>query len=288
MGPEPVTDPWDLYLSAPLVHAGKVYVGSSDQRVYALDLHTGKLLWAFRTGGMVHSSPALAGNSIVVGSWDGAVYALDADTGVERWRYQTRTEQQQSIMFGIQASPRVDGDTVYIGSRDGFFYALDAKNGTLKWRYDAHGSWVVASAAIDANRVYVATSDTGLLLALDKRTGAELYRHATGVWNFASPLLVGDALFAASMKGELVALDAAAGTPRWHYATDASRADAYHVIKPDGGFDTARLYGKDGTQLDAALEHVKQLGAFIASPVWHQGQLVTADGNGEVRIFTAQ
>lgn len=284
--PEPVQDPWDLYLSSPLIHDGKVYVGSSDQRVYALELGSGKLVWTFRTGGMVHSSPALAGSNIVVGSWDGAVYALDAASGAEQWRFQTRTEQKHSIMFGIQASPSVDGATVYIGSRDGHFYALDAASGRRKWDYDAGGAWVVGTAALDEQNVYVGTSDSGLLLALDKRNGAEKYRHSTKVWTFASPLRVGDALIGATMKGELVGLDAASGALRWRYLTDAGRADSFRIIaSTTGGFDSARLYGKEPHQLHAALEHVKHLGAFIASPLWHDGQLIVADGNGDVLVF---
>lgn len=286
--PEPVQDPWDLYLSSPLIYDGKVYVGSSDHRVYALDSRSGKLAWAFRTGGMVHSSPVLAGSNIVVGSWDGAVYALDAASGAEKWRYQTQGEQKHSIMFGVQASPSVDGETVYVGSRDGYFYALDAASGKRKWRYDAHGAWVVSTAAIDDENVYVGTSDTGLLLALDKQSGAEKYRYSTKVWNFASPLRAGDALIGASMKGELVGLDAASGALRWHYRTDASRADAFRILDAaTGGFDSARLYGKAPHQLRAALEHVKHLGAFVASPLWHKGQLIVADANGEVLVFAA-
>lgn len=286
MTPEPVPDPWDLYLSSPLIHDGKVYVGSSDQRVYALDLRSGKLAWAYKTGGVVHSSPALAGRNIVVGSWDGAVYALDAATGAEQWRFQTQTEQKQSIMLGIQASPSVDGDTIYIGARDGYFYALDAASGQRKWRYDAKGSWVVGTAAIDEDKVYIGTSDSGLLLALDKHTGAEKYRYATRVWTFASPLRAGDALIGASMKGELVALDASSGTLRWQYRTDDSRQDAFRILDPaTGGFDNARLYGQRQDQLHAALEHVKHLGAFIASPLWHDGQLIAVSGNGEVLVF---
>lgn len=283
---EPVQDPWDFYLSSPLVHDGKVYVGSSDQHVYALDAKSGRLAWAFKTGGMVHSSPALAGANIVVGSWDGAVYALDAASGAQQWRYQTETEQARSIMRGVQASPSVDGDTVYIGSRDGYFYALDRADGKLKWRYNAQGAWVVSTAAQDEARVYLGTSDTGLLLALDKRTGAEQARYSTDVWTFASPVRAGDALIGASMKGELVVLDAAKAGVRWRYRGEAARTDAYGILNPaDGKFNDARLYGAASGALDAALEHVKRLGAFMASPLWYKGQLIAASANGEVLVF---
>lgn len=283
---EPVPDPWDLYLSSPLVHAGKVYVGSSDQHVYALDARTGKLAWAYKTGGMVHSSPALAGNNVVVGSWDGAVYALDAESGEQRWRYQTRTEQKISVMTGVQASPSVDADTVYIGSRDGFFYALDAASGEPKWRYDAQGTWVVGTAAQDDANVYVGTSDTGLLLALDKKTGKEKYRFATKVWTFASPLRVGGLLVGVSMKGELHVLDAATGKPRWSWRTEGlAKNEAGVVDAATGKLDSGRMFKGGAHALYSGLEHVKRLGAFMGSPAWHDGQLIVTNGAGEVLFF---
>lgn len=283
---EPVPDPWDLYLSSPLVHAGRVYFGSSDERVYALDARSGKPLWVYKTGGMVHSSPALSGNNIVVGSWDGAVYALDADSGEERWRFQTRTEQKISVMMGIQASPTVDRDTVYAGSRDGFLYALDAASGKPRWRYDANGSWVVA-AANDEHQVYVGTSDTGLLLALDKRTGKEKYRYEMKAWAFAPPLRVGSMLVGASMKGELHVLDAASGRERWSYRTEGARANEALVVDPSTGkFDTDRMYKAGPHALYSALEHVKRLGAFMSAPLWHDSQLIVADGAGQLLVFS--
>jgi outer membrane protein assembly factor BamB len=286
---QPVPDPWDLYLSSPLVHDGKVYVGSSDGHVYALDAKDGKLAWAWHTGGMVHSSPALAGANIVVGSWDGAVYALDAQTGELRWRHQTGVEQKTSIMFGIQASPAVDGDTVYVGSRDGFFYALDAASGQPRWRYDAQGSWVVGTPALDADSVYVGTSDTGLLLALDKRTGKERYRFETRVWTFASPLRVADVVVAASMKGELHALDAATGRARWSWRSPELLANEARVVDPaTGKFDNDRLFKGGPHALYSGLEHVKRLGAFIGSPAWYDGRLIAATATGEVLFFEPQ
>jgi outer membrane protein assembly factor BamB len=286
---QPVPDPWDVYLSSPLVHDGTVYVGSSDGHLYALDAKDGKLAWAWRTGGMVHSSPALAGNNVVVGSWDGAVYALDAKTGEQRWRHQTGVEQKVSVNLGIQASPAVDGDTVYVGSRDGFLYALDAGSGQPKWRYDGNGSWIVGTPAVDGDSVYVGTSDTGLLLALDKRTGRERYRFETKVWTFASPLRVADVVVVASMKGELHALDAATGRARWSWRGDALAVNDGRVIDTaTGKLDTDNMYKGGSHALYSAVEYVKRLGAFVGSPAWYDGQLVATTATGEVLFFVPQ
>jgi outer membrane protein assembly factor BamB len=286
---QPVLDPWDFYLSSPLVHGGKVYVGSSDGHVYAVGARDGKLAWAWRTGGMVHSSPALAGRNIVVGSWDGAVYALDAETGEQRWRHQTGVEQKISVNFGIQASPGVDGGTVYVGSRDGFFYALDAASGQPRWRHDAKGSWIVGTPALDEDNVYVGTSDTGLLLALDKRSGQERYRFETKAWTFASPLRVADLVVAASMKGELHALDAATGRARWSWRSPGLLANEARVVDAaTGRFDNDRMFNGGPHALYSGLEHVKRLGAFIGSPAWYDGQLIAATATGEVLFFEPQ
>jgi outer membrane protein assembly factor BamB len=284
----PTPDPWDFFLSSPVVHEGRVYFGSSDERVYALDAASGKLAWAFKTGGIVHSSPAVAGNTVLVGSWDGVLYALDAESGAERWRFKTETEQKTSVLLGIQSSPTVDKDTVYIGARDGYLYALDLKTGARKWRYDAKGSWIVGTPAVDAGKVYVGTSDTGLLVALDQQTGREIYRYDTRVWTYSSPLLVGDILWAANMKGGVVALQAGTGQQRWSYQSAEGKADAFRILDAQGKFDSARLFGTEPHQLHSALEHVKRLGAFTSSPVWYQGQLIIANSLGQIAGFGPQ
>ena len=282
----PMRDPWDFWLSSPVVADGRVYFGSSDERMYALDARTGALQWAFKSGGMIHSAPALAGKTLVFGSWDGAVYALDAASGKQLWRYQTDTEQQTSTLFGVQAPPLVDGGTVYIGSRDGHFYALDLASGSMNWRYDGKGSWVISGAVADAGNVYFGTSDTNLLVGLDKRSGRPLFEHDTKVWTYATPVLAGGTVYGASMRGELFALDAATGRQQWSWRTAESTADDFRLLDPKSGkFDSKRLFGGPQSML-ASLEHVKRLGAFIATPVWHEGRLIAATADGRLLFFS--
>jgi outer membrane protein assembly factor BamB len=51
-------------------------VGSSDGRLYVLDLETGKKLSEFDAGSGITASPAIAGGRVVIGSQDGIIYAL--------------------------------------------------------------------------------------------------------------------------------------------------------------------------------------------------------------------
>ena len=94
---------------------GTVFVGSDDDRVYALDRATGDQQWTFKTERMVFSSPTVVDGTAFVGSGDGRVYALDATVGDEQWRFKPG--------FAVTSSPTVADDIVFVGSHDGNVYA---------------------------------------------------------------------------------------------------------------------------------------------------------------------
>ena len=75
--------------STPAIHARRVYVGSTDGYLYALDLNTGSKLWAFKTEGPIESSPLVLNERVFIGSTDGALYAVNAADGKLEWKYAT-------------------------------------------------------------------------------------------------------------------------------------------------------------------------------------------------------
>ena len=104
--------------SSPAVAGGVVYVGSADNRVYALNAATGAFIWSYATGGLgSSSSPAVACTTkVFVGSTDGDVYCLDASTGALIWKYATGG--------AVHSSPAVGDGTVFVGSDDHKVYAF--------------------------------------------------------------------------------------------------------------------------------------------------------------------
>ena len=69
---------------------GTVYVGSDDNKLYAINGKSGVKLWEFETGGDVCSSPAIGSDGTVyVGSYDKKLYAINGKSGVKLWEFET-------------------------------------------------------------------------------------------------------------------------------------------------------------------------------------------------------
>ncbi len=65
-----------FYSSAAVID-GTMVLGGRDRMVHALDVATGKAKWTHMTRARIDSSPAIAGNRAFVGSSDGRIYGLD-------------------------------------------------------------------------------------------------------------------------------------------------------------------------------------------------------------------
>jgi outer membrane protein assembly factor BamB len=62
--------------SSPAVSGDRVYVGSSDGRLYVLDVEDGTRQWEFEAGAPISASPAIAQGRLVIGAQDGRLYCL--------------------------------------------------------------------------------------------------------------------------------------------------------------------------------------------------------------------
>jgi len=232
---ETMPDPFDFYLSSPVVWNGAVYFGSGDGNIYALDAPSGQLKWKFQTSDVVHASPAISGGTLFIGSWDSYFYALDAATGKEKWRFKTGEDADIHNQVGIQSSAAVADSVVYFGCRDSNFYAVDANTGQQKWAFNNKGSWVIASPAVQDGKVYFATSDSGMFYELDAKSGTAIFSLNFKGWPmFSSPAIAGQTLYIGSHEGKLIAIDLAARRLAWTFQTDGSVQNGPTYTKPDG------------------------------------------------------
>jgi len=275
-------DMYDVFLSSPLVAGGRVYFGSGDGHVYALDADSGALKWKFATGDVVHASPAYADGVVVVGSWDGNLYALDAATGQSRWVFHGGTDPLIHNQQGFQSSPAIVDGTVFVGCRDGHLYAIDAATGQARWSIDTAGSWVVGSPAVSDGRVYFATSDSALYQVADARTGALLQKESTQAYVFSSPEVAGELVLVGVLNGALQARDRRTGALRWQFRTDAARENRGWVLTADGHFNSGWLFpSSSGEGTQASARRQQDVGSFFSTPLVRGGTVYigSADSN---------
>ena len=283
-GYQTIPDSYDLFLSSPAVVNGKVYFGSGDGGVYAVDAASGQLVWKFSTGDVVHASPAVVNGVVYIGSWDSYFYALDADNGQEKWRFHAGEDSFIHNQVGFQSSAAVVDGVVYTGCRDGHFYALDAASGKKKWDYMTNLSWVNATPAVRDGLVYTGTSDSARFFALEAKTGRLRFNFDAKAAVFSSPALAGELVYFGSENGKLYALDTKTGKQAWVFQTDASKTDPNKVLKADGSFDVQKMYAPyfhDYQDMILAMEKTFSVGAIWSSPVVDGGVIYfgSSDGN---------
>jgi len=98
-----------------------VYVGSSDDNLYALGAHSGALIWEVTTGSLVRS--AAVGNGVVYAtSFDDSLYVLNAATGAI-----LGTAVTGANYFG---NPVISDGVVYVASYQQPLYAFALAAGT--------------------------------------------------------------------------------------------------------------------------------------------------------------
>jgi outer membrane protein assembly factor BamB len=158
--------------SSPLLKNGRLYVGSWDHNVYAIDADTGRKVWSFQADDQVNTSAAYWRGRIFIASDGGTIYALSARTGRLLWSAQSQAK------FGARefwyATPTVAYGRVYIGNTDGTMYVFGAKSGKLLWARPL-GTYIYGAAAVSNRRVFVGTYD-GKFYALDAATGDTIWQ----------------------------------------------------------------------------------------------------------------
>ena len=278
-----MSDPFDMYLSSPVVANGSVYFGSGDGNVYALSAATGELRWKFPTGDVVHASPALVDGVVYIGSWDSYFYAIDASSGQQKWRFHGGEDPQTHNQVGFQSSAAVVNGIVYVGCRDSNLYAIDAASGTEKWHVNNNGSWVITSPAVSNGKVYFATSDSSLYQVVDAITGEPAQKQQAKAFMFSSPAIAGSVVLTGITNGTLEARDRTSGELLWSYQTDTSKQNPRWTLTSDGRFNTGLLY-RSGWQESsiATANRMMSVGSIYSSPLIADGTVYCGSNDGNV------
>ena len=267
-------DPWDMFLSSPVVANGIIYVGCGEGVFYALDANTGTKKWEFKTGDVIHSSPAYASQVVYFGSWDSYLYALNATDGTLKWKFKTGIDTVYYNQVGFQSSPVIYNGVVYSGCRDANVWAIDAETGELKWKYYNNGSWVIATPVVHRDTLYYETSDSHKVNALSAADGKLLYSVDCKTYGFSSPALTTGILYLGTHGGSMIALETKTGKTLWEFRTPASLANRDSIIAGNGEFNYPKIFTENTYEANLkSVDRIYSVGSILSSPAVSNGMV---------------
>jgi outer membrane protein assembly factor BamB len=201
------------------VSGGRVFAATGYGFVVALDASNGHEVWRQNGDSPFQSSPTVAGGRVLAINNDSELISMNADTGEVQWNYQAIAEPARIL---AAPSVAVDGDTVVAPFASGELVALLNANGRRLWSDSLSRSGRLTSLSsindiagrpVVSNGVAYAVSHSGVLVAIDIRTGERKW--AKPFASTQTPCLIGDVLYAVSVDGELTAFDIATGNVYW-------------------------------------------------------------------------
>lgn len=200
--------------SSPIVSGNYAYIKTETNRLYCVDIRTGKSKWDVVLGdveeGTMRSSSSTAlvyDGKVYIGSYDTKMYCLDALTGAKKWTLKTNG--------AIWSSPVVDTGKIYFGSNDDFVYCVDAQNGNIVWTYKTGGD-VYSSATFNGDNLYIGSHDSKMY-CIHKITGSKVWDIFVGDKSEVecSPTIADGKIFIGTYSGSVYCLDANRGIPKW-------------------------------------------------------------------------
>jgi len=219
---------YDRFGSDVTVAGGRLYVGTHDGRVLALDPATGARVWDFATGDSVLAAPAVDSGRVYAGSFDKHVYALDAASGKLLWKRDTQG--------AVVSTPAAAGDLVVVGNRCYDLLGLKAATGEVAWKRYVWFSWVESSATVKDGVAYLGSSDAASVSAIDTQTGRPRWQADVYGWAWGQPAVTSERVYLGTFsqagypsghRAGVMALDRATGRVAWRYESPAADKGAF-------------------------------------------------------------
>ncbi len=261
------------------------------------------LRWTYKHAGTGFSAPAVVGDCVyIMGAREGTEYLLCLDEhGKEKWAtkigplFDFKTNQWSA---GPNATPSVEGGLVWGLGSQGILVCVRAADGTEVWRKDLPREMNAAvnpigggpkdfgwgfdwSPLVDGEQlVIVPGGPRGLLAALDKKTGKELWRSKDvpeeATYSSPMPLEAGGVrqYVQLTQKGA-VGVDAHRGEQLWAYIREEPFPD---VVIPTPVVRGNQVY-ITAWQANAELLQIEPEGKkFKATVVWSEKEISNIQG----------
>lgn len=263
-----------------------VYFGTSTGNAQAVSKNDGAIRWTVPTGASLFSRPVSLGKDVAVPMHNGIMF-IDATTGKVRSKHKSkegpyvadgtitpdgkgyiqggykRIERlnpvngkivwvYDSIFNYCQAAPAIEGNDLVFGAWDTKLRMLDLRTGKLRWAWDNGMNGNLFSPGnvvpvISGDKVFVVTPDR-YMTALDRSSGRQLWRDNSHRYRESiGHSEDGSRIYAKTMDGELVAVDATAPEFKELWTIDLGLGYEHApcvIVEKDGYIYTGSLKGK--------------------------------------------
>lgn len=283
-----------LISGGPIAGINKVFLGSENGKVFALDAETGKLEWKEKITGEVLAAPAIDSGVLVVNTASGVLKAFNASNGEELWKIEQDTP---SLTLRGISSPAIAAGGVFVGTPDGNLTVYIINNGQQGWSVpvgEPSGSTefervidVDSSPVIFGDRVY-SISSRGNLVAIDLRSGQVVWKRQYS--SHTDLLISANNIYLTDVKGHVYALDRLSGTEKWSQlaltnrnVTGPAELGEYIVV---GDFEGYLHWLNSETGEIVSRQQVDSSGIHV-TPTVHNDVLFTQARNGDIQAIKA-
>ena len=168
-------------VTRPVIYNNRIYFGCWNNDFYCLELNTGSLVWKWNngSGNRMYSPaacfPVAAYNRIFIVAPDRYMTVLDAGNGTVIWR-------KQDPAIRVRESMGLSGDSslIFVKAMEGYVYGISttATNMESAWKANVSLGYEICPTAIveHSGIVYVPTQ-SGVVVALDRKSGNVLWKH---------------------------------------------------------------------------------------------------------------
>ena len=226
-------------LAPPKIADRTVVVWSGDGSVFALSGADGSRRWVVQrtmpalsvrnqAGGM------LAKGGVFIGVAGGKLLAIDLERGLLGWEgtvAQPKGATELERIADVTSLPAISAQLACAAAYQGRVACFEPNRGTFLWSRDIPSK---DGVLLDNRHLYV-TDDKGAIHALDKDTGASVWKQDKLVTRMPTgPQLMGDHLAVVDLEGFVHVLNRNDGSLVGRIATDGSAATAQPTALGDG------------------------------------------------------